>query len=495
MGQNMRERKVFGLLILLDGGEMELFAAYLGSALFEQGEVLQRFLACWQSHFFSGAPSAQDPSVEQLLQGSGLVPARFDKYCSALHKRLLDFLAWRAYMQDELPQLQSGLRALVARQAPRKEIEAMRSKLAGQIKEMPQSSERLRLEMDFHWKEAEDRVQSRATQNVWQENFHQLHLATERYFVLQKLKLECAAANARLIFNQAIEPPAPGQLFVLPEMGREEAAAQLDALSLSYWIILQMYRSASGDAEFLWLFSHLQASASGFEDQERKELYTYLLNYCLRRGNQGELQFQRHSAAIYRELLDNGVVLNHGKLAPQVMKNIVVIHCVVGELDWVEAFLEAFKERLDGEPDPNIIKYNQAVLAFYRHERKAIDLFREVISQLKGDIFYELDSRTYLLKAFYEHLGILSAEELDEMYKIFDSFRIFLDRNQVISSQHKQRYRSFLLELRRFLKILEAAPHPSGKVRLRQMQHRIQAAAFIANKGWLLQKISEQIQA
>jgi hypothetical protein len=90
-------------------------------------------------------------------------------------------------------------------------------------------------------------------------------------------------------------------------------------------------------------------------------------------------------------------------------------------------------------------------------------------------------------------LAILSAEELDEMYKIFDSFRIFLDRNQVISSQHKQRYRSFLLELRRFLKILEAAPHPSGKVRLRQMHQRIQMAAFIANKGWLLQKISERI--
>jgi hypothetical protein len=491
----MRERKVYGLLRLLSREEQDLFQAYLGSALFEQGEVMQRFFACWQSQFLLGKPSAQDPTVEQMLEGSGLVPSRFDKYCSALHKRLHDFLAWRAYMQDELPQLQLGLKALAGRQAPHKETEALRSRMAALIQEMPQSAEKLRLEMDFHWKDAEDRVHARETERVWQENFHHLHLATERYFVLQKLKLECAAANIRLIFNQPIEPQGSVYLLNLPKMGWEEAVAHLDALALSYWIILQLYRSEDGNEEFLQLFGHLQAHASGFDDHELRDLYTYLLNFCLRRGNRGELQFQRHSAAIYREVLGNGVILNQGKLAANVMKNIVVIHCVIGELDWVELFLQEYKDRLEGEPDPNIIKYNHAVLAFYRKERRAIDLFKEVISQLKGDIFYELDSRTYLLKAFYEHLADLSAEELDEMYKIFDSFRIFLDRNQMISSQHKQRYRSFLLELRRFLKMLEAAPHPSDEVRLTQMHQKIQATALLANKSWLLEKISERIES
>ncbi len=495
MGQNMRERKVFGLLMLLGREEQELFQAYLGSALFEQGEVMQRFLARWQNHFLRSEPSSTDPTVEEMLAGSGLVPARFDKYCSALHKRLLDFMAWRAYMQDELSQSQLGLKALAARHAPRKEIEALHAKMAGQIKEMPLSPEKLRLEMDLRWKEAEDRVIARETQDIWKENFHPLQLATERYFVLQKLKLECAAANGRLIFNQPIEPQQSEHLLVLPEMGWEEATSKLDAIALSYWIVLRLYRSEDGNEEFLRLFAHLQAQSSAFDDKERRELYTHVLNYCLRRGNRGELQFQRYSAAIYREVLANGVILIQGKLTPHVMKNIVVIHCVVGELDWVEAFLEEYKDRLDGEPDPNIIKYNQAVLAFYREQRQAIDLFREVISQLKGDIFYELDSRTYLLKAFYEHLADLSADELDEMYKIFDSFRIFLDRNQMISNLHKQRYRSFLLELRRLLKILEAAPHPSDKVRLQQMHQKIQAAALIANKSWLLEKISERLES
>ena len=43
---SMRERKVYGLLKLLDSEEQELFQVYLGSPLFEQGEVMQRFLAC-----------------------------------------------------------------------------------------------------------------------------------------------------------------------------------------------------------------------------------------------------------------------------------------------------------------------------------------------------------------------------------------------------------------------------------------------------------------
>jgi hypothetical protein len=489
----MRDRKIYSLLALMGEAEQQRFSEYLVSPLFEPSPTLQRFFRLWREKILS--QEAGDPhefGPEEFLKGSRLIPSRIDKYSSALYKKAVDFLAMEQYLKSESRQIEFATDALEQRDAPRKEWEAQRERLQEDILSRGDSSDKYLRLLNFKWKDTEARVHTRETQGIWQEDFRGLHLAIDRYYCLQKLKLECAAANARMIYNQPRDedgnPGARGLPF-LPEWDMGEARTQLDPLSFSYWVTLRLYHSEDGTEEFEVLFAHLRECGKQFDARETPDIYSYLLNYCLRRANKGEVRYQQYSAALYRELLENEILLDEGKLAPQVMKNIVVINCVVGELEWVAGFLDAFENLLTGDPDPNIIKYNRAVLAFYQKDRHCIRLFKELISQLKDDVFYELDSRIYLLKAYFEHLAQLSLEEIDDMYRMYDSVRIFISRNEMVSPMHKQRYRNFITELRRFLKLLEANPQSPEPARLRKLYQKVDAAEFMVNKSWLLEKI------
>lgn len=488
----MRERKVYGLLALLTREEHALLIKYLGSDLFEASKTLQVFFQLWLKKVLLPdleGLGAADFSPEEFMDGTKLLPGRIDKYCSQLYKVLLDFFAFRHFQQSGSLRLEFVADELEKRGAPRKEWEAQRERLLREINATKLSSEKFYRQLQFQWKDAEARIHSRETQSLWKEDFRSLHEATDRYYYLQKLKLACATANARLIYNHPREhSEAPGLKF-LENLDEGDARKLLDSLGFSYWLTLKLYYSEDGSREFDALFAHLQVFGALFEKKESLELFHYALNYCLRKGNKGEAIYLKYSAALYRELLDNKIILIDGKLPAQAMKNIVVIHCLVGDLDWAESFIDAYQDQLQGEKDPNVIKYNRAVLAFYRQDPDSISLFQEVISQLKGDVFYELDSRTYLIKAYYQHLDGLSMEEIDDMYRMYDSFRIFISRNQMISEMHKQRYHNFIVQFRRFLKLLESSQQVPDRDRLLELRDQIKSAEFMANKSWFLEKL------
>ena len=491
---HMYERKIYHLLKLLNKEEQRIFSDFLVSPLFKPSPVMQEFFHLWQKKILDQtAAEQQELSPEEFLKGSDLAVSRMDKYCSRLYKKFLDFIAFRQYQIDNSRQLESVVTGLEQQAAPQKELDAQRRRLKSDIDKGGHSSVQYLRKLQFKWRAVEARVTSRQTQSVWQEDFQDLQKEVDRYYRLQKLKLILAAENSRMIYNQNETQQEDGFEDFLPEMDDETAKNLLGPLAYSYWLTVRLYRSQGGAEVFDKLFDHLQQESGEFEQQERREIFNYALNYCLRRGNKGELLYQEHAAKLYRELLENGTILKDGKLTPQEMKNIVVIQCVVGNLDWVADFLNEYKNRLQGGPNRHIIQYNRAVLAFYKKDRHCIELLKTVISHLKDDVFYQLDARIYLLKAYYQHLDSLSMEETDEMYRMYDSFRIFIDRNDKISHAHKLGYRSFLSEFRRFLKLLgESHGEPELK-RLLALKQKIGSEEYMANKSWFLKTLAKYI--
>lgn len=491
----MRERKIYSVLVLLSKEEHRLFRDYLVSPLFEPSKTMQEFFRLWESKILTPDSTAdRSYTAEEFLEGTKLLPSRIDKYCTHLYKRLLDFLGLQQYMQSQDVRFELTADALEQRNAPSKEWDSQRILIQKDIESSSESSAKLLRQLNYKWKAIEARIYTRDTQAIWQEDFRELHQAMDSYYYLQKLKLACAGANARLIYNQNrdAEDDAPDLLLKFDD---ETAKASLGPLGYSYWLTLRLYNSDDGSDELEVLFAHLHEVGSLFESEEASEVFNYALNYCTRRANKGEVRYQKYAAALYRELLENKSILKDGMLPPQIMKNILVIHCLVGELEWAERFLEEYRDRLQGDPDPYIIKYNLAVLTFYQHDRNCIGLLKEVISNLKDDIFYELDSRIYLLKAYFDHLKGLSIEETDDMYRVFDSFRVFIDRNKVISPMHKQRYRNFITEFRRFLKLIESGPKKVDQKRLQKLDQKVRASEYMANKSWFLAKINSFVDA
>lgn len=481
----MQNRKLYKLLALFSEEERSGFAAYLSSPLFNSSPTLIRFYALWQERLLGrGQLDPGSHYAENLLAGSKLIPERMDKYCSGLYKKALDFLAVQEFQKSTFSRMEMAAKALEHREGLRKQWEEQRQHMQEHLEQSPASADKKLQHLRFTWKSAESRIHTRETKSLWQEDFKDLHQAADSYYYLQKLRLACATTNARLIYKQEEDPARE----FLQSFRQQKDKLNLDPLTEAYWLALNMI-SEEGEGQFFQqLFALLQDQGHSFSGQDARELFNYALNYCLRRGNKGEVQFQKYSAALYRELLTKEIILIEGKLPAQTMKNIVVIHCMVGEMDWVEGFLEEFKDRLLSGTDPHLIVYNQAVLAFYREQYpQAIEGFKKVISQLKGDVFYEIDARIYLLKAYFEDYNQLSMEGVDEMYRMYDSFRIYIDRNQKISRQHKLRYGNFIREFKRFMKILERKP--LQRDRLQKLHKQVSETELMVNKSWFLEKL------
>lgn len=488
----MRHRKLYQLLVLLDEPAQMRFEAFLASPLFNSSPTQQTFFACWRRVVLPprGDPDA-DHSPEELLAGTGLLPARMDKYCSGLYRLLTDFLALEGFLGSERAVLEQTARSLQTRNAPQRMREEQQERLQAHIDASPESGEKMLRRLEFHWEETSERIGRRETRELWKEDFRGLHEAIDSYYYLQKLRLACASANARLIYRQDEDPASD----FLAQFRQSVDPKKLPALTRAYWAVLQLYsdhsdHSDAGDeSAFRELFRILKEEGQAFGADEGQELFGYALNYCMARGNRGETVYDHYSAALYRELLDREIILVDGKLPPQAMKNIVVIHCVVGELDWVADFLIRCRDLLPPETDPQLLVYNEGVLAFYRADfPTTIDRMRQVISQLKDDIFYELDARIYLLKAKFEYLDHLSIEEVDEMYRMYDSFRIFIARNDKLSDLHKARYGNFIREFKRFLKLLEKPRRDASA--FERLYAKVLATDRMVNKSWFLEKLN-----
>lgn len=486
----MRNRRLYQLMSLLTEEEVTAFEHFLQSPLFQPSKRIYQFYKLWVER----VQQAEDPdevTPEMLLAESLLQPKRIDKYCSQLSSQLLEYVAFLDYKGTASAQLTHRLNALESRNASMHEITRLRTQIQKSVTGNKSSAERELQLLRLKWKALAARINARETQDLWKENFGELHQHIDTYYRLQKLQLSTASANARNIFK-ITEPEAAEALFI-QEFEPATTDPKNSPLILAFYHCRQMLSVEDGETHFSALLSILKQHSGDFEASMAGELYGYALNFCIRKSNQGELSYRAHSATLYRDLLDNGLILNDGKISSHVLKNIVVIHCVLGETDWVRELLERFKDRMSDDYSGQAIVYNQAILAFYEEDYPAaIRILNEVVAELKEDVFYQLDARTYLWKSYFEHLDQLSLEEVDKMFRLYDSFRIFIDRNQQISETHKQQYRNFIREFRRFMVLLERETIPEDP--LKQLYTEVEEMRYMANKGWFLEKMEAILQ-
>lgn len=482
VGGCMRNRRIYHILALMEEQERRLFREFLQSPLFEKKKRLLRFFDLWEERVF-GDENVEFDTVEEMLEGSDFSLQTFDKLCSQLRQKALEFFSFQAYQDSPGLQMKLTNQALADRKAPERERtreqERRRKWLAGQ----PESADTWYARLKFKWEQTESKMLMRQTRAVWKENFQDLHKDLDAFYYLQKLKLASATANARQMFQHNDDPAAHFLEFFEQSIDLDE----LSPLARAYAHTVQILTKEEPLPYFTALTELLKAHGSEFEAADARELYQYALNFTIRKSNGGKRVYRIHAGSLYRDLLEKGLLMDNGCLPGQTMKNIVAIHCAIGELDWVEGFIEAFRDRLVPGSDPNVVVYNEALLAYFRKDfDRAILMFKEVISKMKNDIFFELDARICLWKCYFEHYDKLSMEEVDQLERMYNSFRIFIDRNQKLSTVHKLRYRNFIREYKRLLGLAQQAPLPVDKLLAFREEYLEMESTFY--KSWILEQ-------
>lgn len=295
----------------------------------------------------------------------------------------------------------------------------------------------------------------------------------ECFYAAQKLRHLCDTLGYRHFKANAFQlNVAPEWLAQLP---RSEVIRQ--PLVALYWRTALMWQQPEDEDRFKLLKVLLHDNLGELPEADRKTLFTHACNYCIdTKINTGRLDYFQELFDLYRLGLASGALLAGGVIQPQDYKNIITVGLHVKAFDWVEGFIHEYTERLPAEDQHNALSYNLAKVYFSQGQ------YRKVLEQLQEidypNVVYALGARLLLLKTYYELDEYLALDSL------IDSFRIYLQRNKVVSADVKKQY----LNVLRFVKKLSRLA-PYDREGLRKIREQVAACRSLADKQWILNKI------
>ncbi|MBK7938094.1 MAG: hypothetical protein IPJ82_13815 [Lewinellaceae bacterium] len=237
---------------------------------------------------------------------------------------------------------------------------------------------------------------------------------------------------------------------------------------------------------FVALTTGLDTHHPHFQKDELNALYQCALNYCIRRINDGRPEAYNDALALYRTLLDRGLLLQNGRLSQWTYKNIATTGLRNGAFDWTEKFLTDYRDALLPAERDNAFAFNLATLYFEKQD------FTHALRTLQNveftDITYHVGAKILQLKSFY------LLDETEALQSLLDATERWLRRNKSMSAFGKTTNLHFLMILRQLNHWKQKKGRISAvkleKERL-QLFEKVTRLQPLANRDWILRVMEE----
>ena len=215
-----------------------------------------------------------------------------------------------------------------------------------------------------------------------------------------------------------------------------------------------------------------------FPLDEQSGIFDALFSFCIRQINSGDSSYLLEYLELNEWGISERIILKNGFLSETSFRNFVGTGLRVGQFDRVENYINSNIYLLEESRQENALNFNLARVAYYRKN------FEDVLTYLNkvnyDDIWYNINSKNYLLVVYYE------MDELDVLESTLESFAVFLRREKSIN----ENFRSFHINFTKYLRALVKNGY-SGKEKLTSLKNEISEQKNVGNKKWLLEKIDE----
>jgi hypothetical protein len=212
-----------------------------------------------------------------------------------------------------------------------------------------------------------------------------------------------------------------------------------------------------------------------FPVSETRDLYLLAINFCIKKLNSGERNYEIEALDLYKNGLENGVILENKQLSPYTYKNVMMLALKQGEFAWTEQFLLNFKKHLPEKERENLFKYNLALFHFrQKNYPQAMILLQEVTLK---EVLFNLDARRVLMCIYYE------LRELAALDSLLESFTVFLHRQKDLG-YHKINYQNLIKFVKKLLQL--DLKNDAQKAQLKQ---EIDNTTELTERDWLLAQL------
>ncbi|HEU4718810.1 MAG TPA: hypothetical protein VFU15_13295 [Bacteroidia bacterium] len=466
-----RTGKISGLVRALEPAELPLFRAKLEQG---RGETDKKLLRLFNAVCDSVRENEDEPEKKTLFR-SCFPSARYNdqkfRYLrSDLVARLERFIAQRGFERDRACFRQVLTRELASRKAAKAynthRLRFEEEKIASQVRDIAYYQHCYESEF-IHLAKATAEMKREEKSNIGEVVEH-----LDRFYLARKLQLCCEIFNVRNVL--AVEH----RVFLLDEILshlKNKSYEDTPVIRIYFRILMTLIESGN-EEHFFNLRELLKEHEGKFTLPELREMYQYVLNYCIKKINLGAIAWQKTLFEIYRITIENNVLMSEGYLSHWDYKNIVTISLRQKEYEWVKTFIEKYRHQLLPAERENAYVYNLANLYFTTGDySRSLKLLSKVDF---SDLYYQLDSKSILLKTYFE------LDEADSFFYHATAFRTFLKRNRLVSDYQ----RSIYLNLIRYTTQLMRAAGQKKKVAI--VRKKVEESRNIADLNWLLSKIN-----
>lgn len=287
------------------------------------------------------------------------------------------------------------------------------------------------------------------------------------FFVINLLRYACISLSHQNLYKANYKLPLLEPVLQAVSRGDYDEVPAVLLYYHSYYCHAQAEAADSFEA----LKAQLLAEDAVLDRAEYQEVYRLLINYCIRKQNEGKEKFIQEAFDWYRRGIEQQILLDeNGQLSRYTYLNTITLGLKLRQFDWVEQFILDGAANLDAAYKAVYKSYNLGKFYFAIQDyEQAMPLLVQTNTE---DLFMNIDIRVMQLKMYYEQ------ESWETLEALLKSFTVFLQR-KVVMSYHKTNYQNLIRLTRKLMEQTE-------KERLHQLITKTQP---LTERAWLLEQL------
>jgi hypothetical protein len=479
----MLDSKLLSILRKLNTRERSRFKEYVSSPFFNKHKGLIKLC----EYILEYAPLFNHENLDQKAAFQELFPKQIysEQLIYTLVSNLLElmnsFLSQLEFEENQLEQKRYTLLALRKRKeskqwySVKKQYEIISSKKAEKDAAASLESKMFydELNADFISKQLREEDQN-------------LQLSSDlldAYYIAEKLRLACDIKSRNLVIKANYNSFELDSIIKIVDKNFDKFI-QFPAIVV-YRDILRFFEDDK-EIEYHKVVDTIKSNLNYFTVSEIKTQFDYAINFVIRKLNSGEPEWHRAFLELHRYLLENEILLRDGKLPEWDFKNIVTVALRANEIDWVEQFINEYKNWLPENVKENAYIYNMASFCMEAGRyRESMQLLQKVDFT---DESYQLGAKIILLKSYYE-LG-----EYEAGKSLIQAFKRFVERSKTLS-EYRQKSNLNMLKVAGRLYKFQFEFEYIGSAKIRRLKKAIKTDLDtlepIANFDWLSEKYAK----
>lgn len=465
--------KFFSALLSLSADEHKAFVMYLQSPFFGRSKVNEALTAEFIAQIRKGN---ERPDKEAAWRSIGAKKTYddqiFRKHCSNALQQLQVFL-----LHHDIQKNPENYETEMLELAVRKRISPLQSGLFRKVEQnLSKSFGAQRRFLKRYIYEMQRSIVDVVDENkVGQKlNFEEVSDSLDVYFVFEKLKLFSLVNSQQKVFRHNYRLSYQSEII---EWAKQFANPSSPEVSL-YLYVLLLQTEPDNPEHFRQLKDYLLEHGARINRSEALNLFEHAMNYCIGQINAGLYAFRQEYLDLANFALDNQIFLTDNQISSWHYLNIAAVVLGMGNIEWVERFIQDYKEYLPERSRENIYRFNMARLRrFQGRYSDVLDLLRHVEFE---DSMQALLGKMLLIITYYE------LRELEALHNFLDTFQTFLRRQEKLPEMRKKSFINFVKYVRRLAHVIQLPASEKEKLRAEIEKNKSQ----IANAAWLLQKLN-----